>query len=222
MTGLLGRVDGARAAAARCGATRRWAASRQLGAWNVLSVWLPSRDEPIRQRRQSGSLRQFRIAFTAAYPHRYLANFMLIWRVYAAPGADPETGHSHHPGHPDRARLNQHVDTADRLRPGPGPTAEGPPDAAEGDRRRPGQPKPAPWPPNKRPRQQRRRPPRRNGPPEPEAIGPMITTRKLQACHLRRVMPARVPAVRLRKASGCALRGVPDEPVERNDERPSD
>ena len=77
-------------------------------------------------------------------------------------------------------------------------------------------------PPNKRPRHQRRRPPRRNGPPEPEAIGPMITTRKLQACHLRRVMPARVPAVRLRKASGCALRGVPDEPVERNDERPSD
>ena len=50
----------------------------------------------------------------------------------------------------------------------------------------------------------------------------MITTRKLQACHLRRVMPARVPAMRLRKASGCALRGVPDEPVERNDDRPSD
>ena len=55
-----------------------------LGVGNVLSIWLPSRDEPIRQRRQSGSLKQFLIAFTVAYLIGYLVNFMLIWRVYAA------------------------------------------------------------------------------------------------------------------------------------------
>ena len=55
-----------------------------LGVGNVLSIWLPSRDEPIRQRRQSGSLKQFLIAFTAAYLIGYLVNFMLIWRVFAA------------------------------------------------------------------------------------------------------------------------------------------
>ena len=49
-----------------------------------MSIWLPSRDEPIRQRRQSGSLKQFLIAFTAAYLIGYLVNFMLLWRVYAA------------------------------------------------------------------------------------------------------------------------------------------
>jgi hypothetical protein len=55
-----------------------------LGVGNVLSIWLPSRDEPIRQRRQSGSLKQFLIAFTVAYLIGYLVNFMLLWRVYAA------------------------------------------------------------------------------------------------------------------------------------------
>ena len=55
-----------------------------LGVGNVLSIWLPTRDEPIRQRRQSGSLKQFLIAFTVAYLIGYLVNFMLIWRVYAA------------------------------------------------------------------------------------------------------------------------------------------
>ena len=55
-----------------------------LGVGNVLSIWLPSGDEPIRQRRQSGSLKQFLIAFTVAYLIGYLVNFMLIWRVYAA------------------------------------------------------------------------------------------------------------------------------------------
>ena len=55
-----------------------------LGVGNVLSIWLPSRDEPIRQRRQSGSLKQFLIAFTVAYLIGYLVNFMLIWRVFAA------------------------------------------------------------------------------------------------------------------------------------------
>ncbi|HWM02570.1 MAG TPA: hypothetical protein VNP92_09580 [Actinophytocola sp.] len=55
-----------------------------LGVGNVLSIWLPSRDEPLRQRRQSGSLKQFLIAFTVAYLIGYLVNFMLIWRVYAA------------------------------------------------------------------------------------------------------------------------------------------
>jgi hypothetical protein len=55
-----------------------------LGVGNVLSIWLPTRDEPIRQRRQSGSLKQFLIAFVAAYLIGYLVNLMLIWRVFAA------------------------------------------------------------------------------------------------------------------------------------------
>jgi hypothetical protein len=55
-----------------------------LGVGNVLSVWLPTRDEPIRQRRQSGSLKQFLIAFVVAYLIGYLVNLMLIWRVLAA------------------------------------------------------------------------------------------------------------------------------------------
>ena len=55
-----------------------------LGVGNVLSVWLPTRDEPIRQRRQSGSLKQFLIAFVVAYLIGYLVNLMLIWWVLAA------------------------------------------------------------------------------------------------------------------------------------------
>src|SRR5690349_19328493 len=55
-----------------------------LGVGNVLSVWLPTRDEPIRRRRQSGSLKQFLIAFVASYAIGYLVNFMLVWRVLAA------------------------------------------------------------------------------------------------------------------------------------------
>ncbi|MBL8924938.1 MAG: hypothetical protein JNM77_01685 [Pseudonocardia sp.] len=55
-----------------------------LGVGNVLSIWLPTRDEPIRQRRQSGSLKQFLIAFVVAYLVGYLVNLMLIWRVFAA------------------------------------------------------------------------------------------------------------------------------------------
>lgn len=55
-----------------------------LGVGNVLSIGLPTRDEPIRQRRQSGSLKQFLIAFVVAYLIGYLVNLMLIWRVFAA------------------------------------------------------------------------------------------------------------------------------------------
>jgi hypothetical protein len=55
-----------------------------LGVGNVLSVLLPIRDEPIRNRKQSGSLKQFLIAFTVAYLIGYLVNLMLIWRVFAA------------------------------------------------------------------------------------------------------------------------------------------
>jgi len=55
-----------------------------LGVGNVLSIVLPSRDEPIRQRRQSGSLKQFIIAFVVSYAIGYLVNAMLIWRVFAA------------------------------------------------------------------------------------------------------------------------------------------
>ena len=55
-----------------------------LGVGNVLSVFLPIRDEPILKRKQSGSLKQFLIAFTVSYLIGYLVNLMLIWRVFAA------------------------------------------------------------------------------------------------------------------------------------------
>ena len=69
-----------------------------LGVGNVLSVWLPSRDEPIRQRRQSGSLKQFLIAFVASYLIGYLVNFMLIWRVFAARALTERLGEAFIPG----------------------------------------------------------------------------------------------------------------------------
>jgi uncharacterized membrane protein len=55
-----------------------------LGVGNVLSIALPSRDEPLRQRKQSGSLRQFIIAFVVSYAIGYLVNAMLFWRILAA------------------------------------------------------------------------------------------------------------------------------------------
>jgi len=55
-----------------------------LGVGNVLSVALPSRDEPILKRKQSGSLKQFIIAFVVAYLIGYLVNGMLVWRILAA------------------------------------------------------------------------------------------------------------------------------------------
>ncbi|MGS0686368.1 hypothetical protein ACVBEQ_14670 [Nakamurella sp. GG22] len=55
-----------------------------LGVGNILSVALPSRDEPIRKRRQSGSLKQFVIAFVVSYLIGYLVNGMLVWRAFAA------------------------------------------------------------------------------------------------------------------------------------------
>ena len=55
-----------------------------LGVGNVMSVLLPTRDEPIRRRRQSGSLQRFLIAFGVSYAVGYLVNFMLLWRVFAA------------------------------------------------------------------------------------------------------------------------------------------
>jgi hypothetical protein len=55
-----------------------------LGVGNVLSVLLPIRDEPVRNRRQSGSLKQFLIAFAVSYVIGYLVNLMFLWRVFAA------------------------------------------------------------------------------------------------------------------------------------------
>ena len=55
-----------------------------LGVGNVLSVVVPIRDEPIRNRRRSGTLKQFVIAFTVAYLVGYLVNIMLLLRVFAA------------------------------------------------------------------------------------------------------------------------------------------
>ena len=50
----------------------------------MLSVALPVRDEPIRKRRQTGSLKQFLIAFAVSYAIGYLVNFALVFRVFAA------------------------------------------------------------------------------------------------------------------------------------------
>jgi hypothetical protein len=55
-----------------------------LGVGNVLSILLPIRDEPILRRKQSGSLKQFVIAFTVSYLIGYLVNLMFLWRVFAA------------------------------------------------------------------------------------------------------------------------------------------
>ena len=55
-----------------------------LGVGNVLSVVVPIRDEPIRNRRRSGTLKQFVVAFAVAYLIGYLVNIMLLWRVFAA------------------------------------------------------------------------------------------------------------------------------------------
>jgi small-conductance mechanosensitive channel len=69
-----------------------------LGVGNVLSVWLPTRDEPIRQRRRSGSLKQFLIAFVVSYLIGYLVNLMLIWRVLAARALTERLGEAFIPG----------------------------------------------------------------------------------------------------------------------------
>jgi hypothetical protein len=69
-----------------------------LGVGNVLSIWLPTRDEPILKRRQSGSLKQFLIAFGASYAVGYLVNLMLIWRVFAARALTERLGSAWIPG----------------------------------------------------------------------------------------------------------------------------
>ena len=63
-----------------------------LGVGNVLSVVLPTRDEPLRQRKQSGSLKQFLIAFGVSFLIGYLVNAMLIFRVLAAKGLADRLG----------------------------------------------------------------------------------------------------------------------------------
>jgi len=69
-----------------------------LGVGNVLSVALPTRDESIRKRRQSGSLKQFLIAFVVSYLIGYLVNLMLIWRVLAARALIDRLGEAWLPG----------------------------------------------------------------------------------------------------------------------------
>ena len=69
-----------------------------LGVGNVLSIALPTRDEPIRKRHQSGSLKQFLIAFVASYLIGYLVNVMLIWRVLAAQELADRLGNALIPG----------------------------------------------------------------------------------------------------------------------------
>lgn len=55
-----------------------------LGVGNIVSIGVPSRDEPLLKRKQSGSLKQFLIAFAVSYAVGYLVNIMLIWRAFAA------------------------------------------------------------------------------------------------------------------------------------------
>ena len=74
-----------------------------LGVGNVLSIVLPSRDEPIRQRKQSGSLKQFIIAFVVSYAIGYLVNAMLVWRVFAAQDLTERLGNAILPGRHHRA-----------------------------------------------------------------------------------------------------------------------
>src|SRR6185503_15689865 len=69
-----------------------------LGVGNVLSLWLPTRDEPIRKRRESGSLKQFLIAVAASFVIGYLVNFMLVWRVLAARALVDRLGEAFLPG----------------------------------------------------------------------------------------------------------------------------
>ncbi len=69
-----------------------------LGVGNVLSIWLPTRDEPLRKRRQSGSLKQFLLALVASYAIGYLVNFMLVWRVLAARALTERLGEAVIPG----------------------------------------------------------------------------------------------------------------------------
>jgi hypothetical protein len=58
-----------------------------LGVGNVLSVALPTRDEPLRRRHKSGTLRRFLIAFSVAYLVGYLVNLMLM-----SGGPEPVSG----------------------------------------------------------------------------------------------------------------------------------
>jgi hypothetical protein len=69
-----------------------------LGTGNVLSVALPTRDESLLQRRKSGSLKQFLIAFAASFLIGYLVNAMLIWRVFAAQALTERLGSAWIPG----------------------------------------------------------------------------------------------------------------------------
>ena len=106
-----------------------------LGVGNVLSIWLPTRDEPIRKRRESGSLKQFLIAFAASIVDRLPGQLHAHLAGVRRPGADREARRGVHPRRVDRAELPQLLGSADRVRGGTRATAEGPPDPAEGDRR---------------------------------------------------------------------------------------
>ena len=65
-----------------------------LGVGNIVSIVLPSRDEPLRQRKESGSLKQFIIAFIVSYLIGYLVNGMLFWRILAAKELSDRLGSS--------------------------------------------------------------------------------------------------------------------------------
>ena len=107
-----------------------------LGVGNVLSICLPTRDEPIKQRRQSGSLKQFIIAFAVAYFIGYLVNAMLVWRVFAARALTERLGEAFIPGALIVLSCLSYCVLLTRVRGGTRAAAAGPPNPAGGDRRR--------------------------------------------------------------------------------------
>jgi hypothetical protein len=58
----------------------------------------PRGDEPLRKRRQSGSLKPFLIAFVSSSLIGYLVNLMLLWRVLAVRALTERLGEAFIPG----------------------------------------------------------------------------------------------------------------------------
>jgi hypothetical protein len=63
-----------------------------LGVGNVLSVLSPLRVEPLKERRQDGTLRPFLLSFATSYVIGLGVNLMLTWRVWAKESMIAELG----------------------------------------------------------------------------------------------------------------------------------
>ena len=102
---------------------------------NALSVGSPTRDEPIRQRRRSGSFKQFLIAFVVSYLIGYLVNLILIWRVLAARALTERLGEAFIPGVLIVLSCLSYWVLLTVFAVALAQQPQGPPDPAEGDRR---------------------------------------------------------------------------------------